>query len=126
MAILNLAWYNHTLFILHILTYYDFLSILFFLEIWIVIKKVDVSKVIFCLFEYIYIYIYIYLYIYIYIYLYIYIHISTKDKFLAPPPEHRTLTSFMVPKHLNLKVLINGAIECPEARDNRRTQYKWV
>ena len=38
---------NHTLFILHILTYYDFLRILPFLEIWIVIKEVGVSNILF-------------------------------------------------------------------------------
>ena len=64
--------HNDTLVILHILTYYEFLRILLFSEIWIVIKKVGVGNlVIFCLFEYnIYIYIsirYIYIYIYIYI-----------------------------------------------------------
>ena len=42
-----LAWYNHTLFILPILTYYDFLRILLVLEIWIVIKEVDVDNVLF-------------------------------------------------------------------------------
>ena len=63
--------HNDTLVILHILTYYEFLRILLFSEIWIVIKKVGVGNlVIFCLFEYnIYIYISIrYIYIYIYIY----------------------------------------------------------
>ena len=62
--------YNHTLFVLHILTYYDFLRILLFL----VIKEVGVSNI--CLFEY-YIYIYIYIYIYTYTYTYtgIYIYI---------------------------------------------------
>ena len=42
-----LAWPNHTLFILHILTYYDFLRILLFLETWIVIKEVDVGIILF-------------------------------------------------------------------------------
>ena len=54
--------YNHTLFVLHILTYYDFLRILLFLVIWIVIKEVGVSNS--CLFEH-----------YIYICIYIHIHI---------------------------------------------------
>ena len=43
---------NHVLFILHILTYYDFLRILLILEIWIVIKEVDVGNIL--LFQYIY------------------------------------------------------------------------
>ena len=38
---------NHVLFILHILTYYDFLRILPILEIWIVIKEVDVGNILF-------------------------------------------------------------------------------
>ena len=35
------------IYILHILTYYDFLRILLFLEIWIVIKEVDVGNILF-------------------------------------------------------------------------------
>ena len=38
---------NHVLFILHILTYYDFLRILLILEVWIVIKEVDVGNILF-------------------------------------------------------------------------------
>ena len=49
-----LAWHNHTLFIFHILTYYDFLRIPLFLEIWIVIKKVDVGNIL-LVWKYIYI-----------------------------------------------------------------------
>ena len=55
-----LAWHNHTLFIFHILTYYDFLRIPLFLEIWIVIKEVDVGNIL-LVWKYIYIYIYIYI-----------------------------------------------------------------
>ena len=44
---------QNTLYIVHILTYYDLLRILLFLEIWIVIKEVDVGDI-----YYIYIYIY--------------------------------------------------------------------
>ena len=47
---------QNTLYILHILTYYDLLRILLFLEIWIVIKEIDVGNI-----YYIYIYIYIYI-----------------------------------------------------------------
>ena len=49
MYIYNIYIYcaNHTLFILHILTYYDFLRILPFSEIWIVIKEVEVSNILF-------------------------------------------------------------------------------
>ena len=36
---------QNTLYILHILTYYDLLRILLFLEIWIVIKEVDVGDI---------------------------------------------------------------------------------
>ena len=39
--------HNHTLFILHILTYYDFLRILLFLEIWIVLKEVGAGNILF-------------------------------------------------------------------------------
>ena len=39
--------HNHTLFILHILTYYDFLRILLFLEICIAIKEVSVGNILF-------------------------------------------------------------------------------
>ena len=70
-----MAWHNHTVLILHILTYHDSLRILLFWEIWIVIEEVDVGNIsISILFVWIYI-IYIYIYIlYIYIYI-IYIHI---------------------------------------------------
>ena len=44
--------HNHTLFILHILTY-DFLRILPFLEIWIMDHELLLVLVIFYLFEYI-------------------------------------------------------------------------
>ena len=40
-----LARHNHTLFTLHILTYCDFLRILLFLEICIVIEEVDVGNI---------------------------------------------------------------------------------
>ena len=46
-SIYRLVWYSHALFILHILTYYDFLRILLFSEIWIVIKKVHVGNTLF-------------------------------------------------------------------------------
>ena len=36
-----LAWYDHTLFMLYILSFYDFLRILLLLEIWIVINKLN-------------------------------------------------------------------------------------
>ena len=39
--------HNHTLFILRILTYYDFLRLLPFLEIWIVINEVGVGNSLF-------------------------------------------------------------------------------
>ena len=39
--------HNHTLFVLHVLTYYNFLRILLFLEIWIVIKEVCVANTLF-------------------------------------------------------------------------------
>ena len=37
--------YNHNLFILHILTYYDILRVLLILEIWITIKEVGVGNI---------------------------------------------------------------------------------
>ena len=43
----DLAWHSHTLFVLHILTYNDFLRIQLFLEIWIVSKIVDVGSILF-------------------------------------------------------------------------------
>ena len=50
--------HNHTLFILHILTYYDFLRILLFLEIWIFIEEVGVGNIMF-IFVYLNIFIYL-------------------------------------------------------------------
>ena len=42
-----MAWHNHTLFILHILTYYDFLRILLCSEICIDTEETDVGNVLF-------------------------------------------------------------------------------
>ena len=47
---LAFAWHNHALFILHLLIYYDFLRILLFLKIWIVIKEVVYLNI--CIYTY--------------------------------------------------------------------------
>ena len=60
--------------LLHILTYYNFLRILLFLEIWIVNKEVDVGNILFVWIS-ISIYLSIYLSIYIYIHTHIYIYV---------------------------------------------------
>ena len=39
-----MAWHNPTLLILDILTFYDFVRIVLFVEIWIFIKEVDVGN----------------------------------------------------------------------------------
>ena len=45
--LIDIFRHNYTLFILHVLTYYDFLRILLFLGIWIEIKEVDICNILF-------------------------------------------------------------------------------